>query len=451
MGNCFVIKNATLVNENIQFKANVFVKDGVIEKIDKRLSASIPERYKQINADGLFLLPGIIDDQVHFRDPGLTNKADIYTESKAAVAGGVTSFMDMPNTIPNTVTQEILEEKYRLASNKSLANYSFYMGASNNNLEEIIKTDPRQVCGIKVFMGSSTGNLLVDEDEALENIFKYAPTLVATHCEDDATINGNTKIYKEKYGIDAPTRIHPMIRNTKACYLSSSKAVKLAKKHNTRLHILHLSTAKEMELFDNTTPLEEKRITAEVCIHHLWFSDKDYDTKGNFIKWNPAIKSEDDRNALFNSLLNNTIDVVATDHAPHLPDEKERPFFSAPSGGPMVQHSLQAMLEFCYQNKMTIEKVVEKMCHNPAILFKVKKRGFIREGYFADLVLVDLESSQTVTKDNILYKCGWSPMEGETFHSKIVSTFVNGYRVYNQGSFDESQKGKRLLFERPVS
>jgi len=448
MTNSFVIKNATLINENIQFKANVFVKDGIIEKIDKTLSDFIPEKYKPINADGLFLLPGVIDDQVHFRDPGLTNKADIYSESKAAVAGGVTSYMDMPNTIPNTVTQEILEEKYLSASRKSLANYSFYMGASNNNLAEIIKTDPRQVCGIKVFMGSSTGNLLVDEDDALENIFKYAPTLVATHCEDDATINANTKIYKEKFGDDAPTRIHPMIRDTKACYLSSSKAVKLAKKHNTRLHILHLSTAKEMELFDNITPLEEKRITAEVCIHHLWFSDKDYDTKGNLIKWNPAIKSEDDRHALFESLLNNTIDVVATDHAPHLLEEKERPFFSAPSGGPMVQHSLQAMLEFSYQNKISIGKVVEKMCHNPAILFKVKKRGFIREGYFADLVLVDLKTSQTINKDNILYKCGWSPMEGETFHSKIVSTFVNGHRVYNQGTFDETQKGKRLLFDR---
>ncbi len=396
----------------------------------------------------MLLLPGVIDDQVHFRDPGLTYKADIYTESKAAVAGGVTSFMDMPNTIPNTITQDILEEKYKMAAEKSLANFSFYMGANNNNLEEVIKTDPAKVCGIKVFMGSSTGNLLVDDETALENIFKYAPTLVATHCEDDATIAANTKAFKEQYGDDAPTRIHPMIRSTKACYLSSSKAVKLAKKHNTRLHILHLSTAKEMELFDNSVPLEKKRITAEVCIHHLWFSDTDYDTKGNFIKWNPAVKSETDRKALFDAVLNNTIDIIATDHAPHTLEEKKQPFFKAPSGGPIIQHSLQAMLEFVHQNEISIEKVVEKMCHHPAILFNIKKRGFIREGYFADLVLIDTNTTQTVSKENILYKCGWSPMEGQTFHSKIISTFVNGHQIYHNGSFDESQKGERLLFER---
>jgi len=448
MDNGFVIKNATLVNEGTQFAATVMIGNGIIEKIDKTNTTPIPRGYKEIDAKGLYLLPGVIDDQVHFRDPGLTYKADIYTESKSAVAGGVTSFMDMPNTIPNTITQEVLEDKYQMAAGKSLANFSFYMGANNNNLDEVKKTDPTKICGIKVFMGSSTGNLLVDDETALENIFKYAPTLVATHCEDDATIAANMKIFKEKYGNDAPARIHPFIRNTEACYRSSSKAVELAKKYNTRLHILHLSTAKEMTLFDNAIALEEKKITAEVCIHHLWFNDKDYDDKGNFIKWNPAVKSEADRKALFEAVLDNTIDIVATDHAPHTLEEKQRQFFKAPSGGPMIQHSLQAMLEFSHQNKIAIEKVVEKMCHHPATLFRVKKRGFIREGYFADLVLVDRNVTETVSKENILYKCGWSPMEGITFHSKIVSTFVNSHRVYNEGAFDESKKGERLLFER---
>ncbi len=448
MPNSFVIKNATVVNEGEKFTASVFISNGIIEIIDRTNKEILPNKYEVIDARGLLLLPGVIDDQVHFRDPGLTYKADIYTESKAAVAGGVTSFMDMPNTVPNTVTQNILEEKYKMAAQKSLANFSFYMGANNNNLDEVIKTDPAKVCGIKVFMGSSTGNLLVDDETALENIFKHAPTLVATHCEDDTVIAANTKAFKEKYGNDAPSRIHPMIRSVEACYLSSLKAVELAKKYNTRLHILHLSTAKEMALFDNSVPLEEKKITAEVCIHHLWFSDKDYDTKGNFIKWNPAVKSETDRQALFNAVLDNTIDIIATDHAPHTLEEKKPPFFKAPSGGPMIQHSLQAMLEFVYQNKLSLEKVVEKMCHHPAILFKVKKRGFIREGYFADLVLIDPNAAQTVSKENILYKCGWSPMEGQTFHSKIVSTFVNGHRVYHRGIFNETQKGERLFFER---
>ena len=448
MSERFVIKGAVLINEGERFKATVFVNNGIIEKIDKTNSEPVPDDYETIDASGLFLFPGVIDDQVHFRDPGLTYKADIYSESKAAVAGGVTSFMDMPNTVPNTITQELLEEKYRSAATKSLANFSFYMGANNNNLEEVIKTDPEKVCGIKVFMGSSTGNLLVDDDTALESIFKHAPTLVATHCEDDATIAANLKIFKDKYGEDAPTRIHPEIRSTKACYLSSSKAVELAKKYNTRLHILHLSTAEEMELFDNSVPLEEKKITAEVCIHHLWFSDKDYDSKGNFIKWNPAVNSEADRQTLLEAVLNNTIDVIATDHAPHTLEEKQQPYFKAPSGGPIVQHSLQAMLELCHKEILPLEKVVEKMSHHPAILFRVKNRGFIREGYFADLVLIDLNSRQTVTKENIYYKCGWSPMEGETFHSEIVSTFVNGHRVYHKSTFNESQKGKRLLFSK---
>ncbi len=448
MSHGFVIKNATLVNEGEQYDASVFVSEGIIEKIDRTCLATIPPGYKIIDASGLYLLPGVIDDQVHFRDPGLTYKADIYTESRAAVAGGVTAFMDMPNTIPNTVTQEILEDKYKMAAEKSLANFSFYMGANNNNLDEVVKTDPSKVCGIKIFMGSSTGNLLVDDETALENIFKHAPTLVATHCEDDATILANTKIYKQKYGTDAPARIHPMIRSAEACMLSSSKAVKLAQKHHTRLHILHLSSAKEMALFDNTIALEKKKITAEVCIHHLWFNSSDYDTKSNLIKWNPAVKSETDRKALFDAVLNNTIDIVATDHAPHTLEEKQQPYFNAPSGGPMIQHSLQAMLEFTRKNKITIEKVVEKMSHHPAILFKIKKRGFIREGYYADLVLADLKTTQTVSKENIFYKCRWSPMEGETFHSKVVSTFVNGHRVYHNGIFDELVKGKRLLFDR---
>jgi dihydroorotase len=443
----FVIINATLVNEGSIFPADVFVSHDLIEKIAPRGEKPY-EGYDIIDASGLYLLPGIIDDQVHFRDPGLTYKADIYTESKAAVAGGITSFMDMPNTIPNTLTQELLEEKYKTASERSLANFSFYMGASNNNLEEVVKTDPEKVCGIKVFMGSSTGNMLVDDDKILEEIFKKAPTLVATHCEDEATIQANTKIFKEKYGDNAPVSVHPLIRSAKACYLSSSKAVKLAKKHHTRLHVLHLSTAGEMELFDNSQPLEEKRITAEVCVHHLWFSDKDYEQKGNFIKWNPAVKTENDRKALFNAVLDDRIDVIATDHAPHTLEEKQRPYFQAPSGGPMVQHSLQAMLEFYHKKEIGLEKIVEKMCHNPAILFRVRKRGYIREGYFADLVLVDLNKKFTVAKDNILYKCGWSPMEGVTFHSTIVSTFVNGNRIYHQGAFDESAPGKRLLFDR---
>ncbi len=448
MFNRFVIKDACLVNEGEKYVASVFVVNGFIEKIDRTNTLTIHEDYQIIDAHGLYLLPGVIDDQVHFRDPGLTYKADIYSESRAAVAGGVTSFMDMPNTVPNTITQDILEDKYRMAAEKSLANFSFFMGANNNNLDEVVKTNPKKVCGIKVFMGSSTGNLLVDDASALENIFKNAPVLVATHCEDDATIHANSKIYQAKYGDDAPTRIHPLIRSAEACYISSLKAVELAKKFNTRLHILHLSTAKEMSLFDNTIPLEKKRITAEVCIHHLWFNQKDYETKGNLIKWNPAIKSESDRKALFEAVLNDTIDIIATDHAPHTLEEKQRPFFKAPSGGPMIQHSLQAMLEFSHRKEITLEKVVEKMCHHPAILFQVEKRGFIREGYFADLVLVDLNASQTVSKDNIWYKCKWSPMEEQTFHSKIVSTFVNGHRVFHHDSFDESKKGTRLLFDR---
>ena len=442
-----VISGATIVNEGLSFIGDVFIVDNVIEKIITGTASDYSD-YEVIDATGLHLLPGVIDDQVHFRDPGLTYKGDIYTESKAAVAGGITSFMDMPNTIPSCLTQELLEEKYQHAADVSLANFSFYMGTSNDNLAEIIKTDPKNVCGIKVFMGSSTGNMLVDNEESLSGIFSSAPTLVAVHCEDEETIIRNNSSYYEKYGDNAPTSIHPKIRSVEACYLSSAKAVKLAKKHGTRLHVLHLTTEKEMSLFDNELPLKDKKITAEVCVHHLWFSDNDYDRKGNFIKWNPSIKSMGDREALLEAVLSDKIDVIATDHAPHTLEEKERPYFKAPSGGPMVQHSLSAILELYHNGKFTLEKVVEKMCHNPAIMFNINKRGFIRKGYMADLVLVDLNDIWEVNKDNILYKCNWSPMEGEVFQSKVISTFVNGNRVFNKGEFIEDIKGERLTFNR---
>jgi len=440
-----VICRATIVNEGENFIGDVFVKD---EKIERIVHGTAPDYsgYEVIDAEGLHLIPGIIDDQVHFRDPGLSYKGDIYTESRAAVAGGVTSFMEMPNTDPPALTQEILEEKYKTAATKSFANFSFYMGASNDNIEEVLKTNPINVCGIKVFMGSSTGNMLVDNEKSLEKIFKNAPTLVATHCEDEATIQANNTSFLKKYGIDAPSSVHSDLRSEEACYLSSSKAVKLAKKYNTRLHILHLTTAREMELFQNNIPLEEKRITAEVCIHHLWFSNKDYEKKGNFIKWNPSIKSIDDRAALRKAVLDNTIDVIATDHAPHTKEEKERPYFKAPSGGPMVQHSLNAMLQLSKEGVFSLGKVVEKMCHHPAILFRVEKRGFIREGYYADLALVNMNLNWTVKEENILYKCKWSPLEGEIFNSKVMKTFVNGNLIYNNGKFDENIKGKRLTF-----
>jgi len=444
-----IIKGASIVNEGEIVVGDVYIDGEFIEKVIPGGSNAIEDsEYQIIDAKGLFLLPGVIDDQVHFREPGLTYKADIYTESKAAVAGGITSFMEMPNTIPNTLTQELLEEKYKLGAEKSLANYSFYMGASNTNLSEVVKTNPSNVCGIKVFMGSSTGNMLVDDEKTLDGIFANAPVLVAVHCEDENTISANTKRFRDEFGDDAPARIHPMIRNDEACYLSSSKAVKLAKKHNTRLHILHLSSAKEMALFDNSLPPEQKKITAEVCIHHLWFDEGDYTTKGNFIKWNPSIKSLKDREALFNAMMDNRLDVIATDHAPHTLEEKERPFFKAPSGGPMVQHALVSILEFVKQERMSMEKVVEKMCHNPAKLFQVDRRGFIKDGYFADLVLVDMDDDWMVKKDNILYKCGWSPMEGISYGSKVKKTFVNGHLAYDDGQFYESKKGKRLLFNR---
>ncbi|VAW30726.1 Dihydroorotase [hydrothermal vent metagenome] len=442
----FIIKQARIVNEGRQFTGDVYVRAGIIEKVSEGENLPSEKGWEIIAAEGLWLLPGVIDDHVHFREPGLEYKAGIFTESRAAVAGGVTSFMEMPNTNPPALTRELLEEKYALAAQKSLANYSFYIGASNDNLKEVLKTDPTQVCGVKVFMGSSTGNILMDDEKALEAIFSQVPMLIATHCEDENTIqNNNAKFYKD-LGLKATASVHSKIRTAEACYLSSAKAVALARKHNTRLHILHLSTAGEMDFFDNNIPLKEKKITAEVCVHHLWFSDKDYPVKGNLVKWNPAIKTEADRIALFKALLDDRLDVVATDHAPHTLEEKQRPYFQAPSGGPMVQHSLTAMLEFVHDKKISIEKVVEKMCHNPAVLFRIENRGFIRPGFAADLVLVDRNKTLEVSKSNILYKCGWSPLEGTRFHSRVQMTFVNGQLVYNRGEIDESIRGRRLCF-----
>lgn len=446
----YQIINANIVNEGEIFAGCVMIDNGIISRVERVdfCDTQMYPGYEYIDAGGNFLLPGVIDDQVHFRDPGLTHKAQMKTESRAAVAGGITSFMEMPNTIPNTLTQELLEEKYELAAKKSLANYSFYMGASNDNLEEILKTDPHTVCGIKVFMGASTGNMLVDNADTLEAIFKNAKLLVAVHCEDEPTIQKNVEIYRAKYGEDIPIEKHPEIRSAEACYLSSSFAVDLAKKHNTRLHVLHLSTEKEIELFNNNIPLKDKRITAEVCTHHLWFSEKDYAALGTRIKWNPAIKKESDRKALFQALLDNKLDVVATDHAPHTLEEKQNSYFKAPSGGPLVQHSLVAMLEFYLDGKIGLERVVEKMCHAPAICYQIEKRGYIKEGYHADITIVNTNKRWTVDADNIYYKCKWSPFEGQTFRSKVLHTFVNGHLAYSENEFDESIKGQRLLFNR---
>jgi len=440
-----LIKNAQLVNEGRIYKADVLIENKTIKQIDTKINIEVD---KIIDAKGLHLVPGVIDDQVHFREPGLTHKANIYTESKAAIAGGITSFMEMPNTNPQALTQELLQDKYKIAAETSIANYSFFMGASNDNLEEVLKTDPKTVAAIKIFMGSSTGNMLVDNKSVLEEIFSKSSMLIAVHCEDEGTIQENTIAAKKEFGEAVPISEHPNIRSAEACYKSSSMAVELAKKHNTRLHVFHLSTEKEIELFENSLPLAEKRITAEVCIHHLWFDESKYAEKGTLIKWNPAVKKESDKNALFQALLDDKLDVIATDHAPHTLGEKSNTYFNAPSGGPLVQHALPVMLAFVNQGKISIEKVVEKMCHNPAICFQVKNRGFIREGYFADLVLVDLDNPWEVAKDNILYKCGWSPFEGETFNAKITHTFVNGHIAYEYGSFDETNRGMRLAFDR---
>lgn len=439
------IRGAEIVNEGKITKSDILIQDHFIEKI----AASINGKFdKEINGEGLHLFPGLIDDQVHFREPGLTHKAEIYTEAKAAVAGGVTTFMEMPNTVPNTLTQELLEEKYKRAAEVSLANYSFFMGASNDNIEEVLKTNPKNVCGIKIFMGSSTGNMLVDNKTTLENIFSKSKLLIAVHCEDEATVRNNAATIKEKYGDDIDATYHPIIRNEEACYLSSSLAVELAKKYNTRLHILHISTEKETHLFTNEIPLKEKRITAEACIHHLWFSDEDYKTKGNFIKWNPAVKSKNDREGIWKALNEGRIDVIATDHAPHTLEEKNKKYTEAPSGGPLVQHSLPALIEFYHQGKITLENIAKLTAHNVSTCFQIEKRGFIREGYYADLVLVDINAKQKVSKKNIFYKCGWSPFEGVELHGVIKDTFVSGHHVYHNNSFNENVKGQRITFSR---
>ena len=439
----YILKNGVLVNEGRRTEADILVKNGKIQKIGpslKEVGAEI------IDVKGSFILPGCIDDQVHFREPGLTHKASIYSESRAAVAGGITSYMEMPNTVPNATTQELLQDKYDIASKNSLANFSFFMGATNDNLEEVLKTDPKRVCGVKVFMGSSTGNMLVDNKETLEGLFSNVSMLIATHCEDEQTIQRNLQDAKEKYGENIPIGQHPVIRNEEACYLSSSLAVSLAKKHNARLHVLHISTAKETALFDADTPLAEKNITAEACVHHLWFTEDDYSTFGTKIKWNPAVKSKSDRDGIWAALLDNRIDVVATDHAPHTLEEKNNNYLNAPSGGPLVQHALLSMFEHAKNGKISIERIVEKMAHNPAILFRVEKRGYIREGYFADLVLVKPEASEIVAKENILYQCQWSPFEGTKFSYSIDKTFVNGSLVYDRGEIIEAGNGKRLSF-----
>jgi dihydroorotase len=443
--NSTLITNAKIVNEGQVFEGDVLIKGAFIEKIGKNLS---DPQAKVIDANGKLLMPGAIDDQVHFREPGLTHKGNIFSESRAAVAGGVTSFMEMPNTVPPAFTQKLLENKYQIASRTSLANYSFFMGTSNDNLKEILKTDIKKVCGLKVFMGSSTGNLLVDEPKTLENIFSKFPSLIATHCEDEPTIRKNLSDFKAKYGDDCHVIYHPLIRSEEACYKSSSFAIELAKKHGTRLHVLHISTAKETFLFDNTIPLEKKKITAEACIHHLWFNDSDYEKQGTNIKWNPAIKTVHDQEEILKAVIDNRIDVIATDHAPHTIEEKRHNYFNAPSGGPLVQHSIVAMLEFHRQGKIKLEKVVEKMSHHPAILFQIDRRGFVREGYFADLVLVDTNKPWTVQKENILAKCGWSPFEGQTFHSKITHTWVSGHAAFKNGRFNEDKMGERLQFLR---
>jgi len=440
-----LIKGATIVNEGRSFQADLRITGEKISHIDENgLNANDQDRI--IHAEGLHLIPGMIDDQVHFREPGLTHKAEIYTEAKAAVAGGITSFMEMPNTVPNTLTQELLQDKYDIAREKSLANYSFFMGASNDNLDEVLKTDPKNVCGVKIFMGSSTGNMLVDEDKVLEGIFANCPMLIATHCEDEATIRRNTALAKEKYGDDVPISEHPIIRSEEACYLSSSKAVELAKRYNSRLHILHISTAKELSLFTQG-PIEGKRITAEACIHHLWFSDEDYDKKGTFIKWNPAVKTRNDRDAIRQAVNNDIIDVIATDHAPHTIEEKSNSYFGAPSGGPLVQHALPALFDLYHQGVFSIEDIVRKTSHALVDCFGIEDRGYIREGYYADLVLVDLNKNWTVSKENILYKAAWSPFEGHQFKSSIRKTFISGHLAYDEGEFNESKKGLRLTFK----
>jgi dihydroorotase len=445
--NRYLIKNAKIVNEGVVFEGDVLIEDNIIVEVADSISLKSSD-CMIIDAEGNYLMPGVIDDQVHFREPGLTHKGDIESESRAAVAGGITSFIEQPNTVPNAVTQEILEEKYKIAAEKSYANFSFMMGATNDNLEEVLKTNPKNVAGIKIFLGSSTGNMLVDNEAVLEKIFSCTSMLIAVHCEDETTIKNNLEKYKEEFGEDVPVTAHHLIRSEEACYISSSKAIALAKKTGARLHVFHLSTAKEMELFTNKIPLEDKKITAEVCIHHLWFTNDDYETKGNFIKWNPAVKTANDRKVLWEALNDGRIDVIATDHAPHTLEEKQQKYLQAPSGGPLVQHALVAMFEAHHQGKISVEKIVEKMCHNPAKIFKIEKRGFVREGYFADLVIVNPGLPWSVNKENILSKCGWSPFDKYTFKSRITHTFVNGKLVYTGFKVKDIRAGERMLFDR---
>ena len=441
----YLLKNGTIINEGRVFTSDILIKGDVIEKIGGVLENNCGA--VEIDASGKLIIPGCIDDQVHFREPGLTHKGTIFSESRAAVAGGITSFMEMPNTVPNALTQKLLEEKYVIASKSSIANFSFFMGASNDNLDEVLKTNPTNVCGIKVFMGSSTGNMLVDNEKALECLFSQVGMLIATHCEDENTIKANLEKAKSLYGEHIPIQEHPIIRSEEACYKSSAFAVSMARKYGGRLHVLHISTEKETHLFDNTIPLEKKKITAEACIHHLWFTEKDYNSKGNFIKWNPAVKKESDRLGIWKALLDNRIDVIATDHAPHTLQEKNQSYFNAPSGGPLVQHGLLAMLEKVKQGEISLEKIVDKMCHSPAILFRIKERGFIREGYKADLVVISQEKSPIVTKENCLYSCAWSPFEGIQFSHTIEKTFVNGNIVFQDGIIINDIFGERLTFK----
>ena len=443
--NSYLIKNATIVNEGSSFVGDLLVENGIIKKIDSSITTN---SMTVIDASGKYLIPGLIDDQVHFREPGLTHKATIDSESRAAVAGGITTFIEMPNTVPQATNQQLLQDKFNIAEKTSFANYSFMFGGTNDNLEELLKTDPKTVAGIKLFLGSSTGNMLVDNLEVLEKIFSSTKLIISVHCEDEETIKKNTAEHKAQYGEHIPIELHPVIRSEEACYLSSSRAIELAKKTGARLHVFHVSTAKETTLFRNDIPLEEKQITSEVCVHHLWFSDQDYKEKGTHIKWNPAVKTVADRQGLWKALLDDRLDIIATDHAPHTLEEKSNSYLKAPSGGPLVQHALLALLEKVSEKVISIEKLVEKACHNPAIIFQIENRGFIREGYYADLVLIDLKAPQTVCKENILYKCGWSPFEGTTFSSSVTHTFVNGVLMYHEGVFNNEVKGKRITFNR---
>ncbi len=440
-----LIKNAKVVNDNKIFEGDILIEDDIIQKTGKSLS---DVNSKLIDAEGNYILPGVIDDQVHFREPGLTHKGDIASESRAAIAGGITTFMEQPNTNPQTTSIKKLEDKFTRAAETSYANYSFLFGGTNDNLEELKRLDKNACSGVKLFLGSSTGNMLVDDEEVIEKIFRNTEMVISAHCEDETTIKRNFAKHVEQFGDDIPIKYHPLIRSDEACYLSSSKAIDLAKKTGARLHVFHLSTGIETNLFRNDIPLEQKKITSEVCIHHLWFSEVDYDEKGTLIKWNPAVKTADDRSKLWEALLDDRIDVIATDHAPHTIKEKNNVYTKAPAGGPLVQHALPAMLEKYHDGVISLEKVVEKMCHNPAKLFQIKNRGFIREGYYADLAIVNLNAPWKVTKDNIAYKCGWSPFEGDTFRSKVSHTFVNGHLAFENGRFSSQRNAKRLTFNR---